>query len=124
MTPVASLKSYGVCLGRAPQAAPDAFGGHTKELQQLRDWLSPKSQPDSQRIVNIMGMEGMGRTQLSLAHVRDRAYYYLLVFWVNAKDEVRLRRSMADLNTMILFPESANPVASTADDEKLKINEV
>ncbi|KAL9638658.1 MAG: hypothetical protein Q9164_001417 [Protoblastenia rupestris] len=124
VTPVASSKSYGVCLGRAPQVAPDAFVGRTKELQQLRDWLSPKSQPDSQRIVNIVGIGGMGKTQLSLAHVRDCANHYALVFWVNAKGEVSLRRSMADLNTMIFFPESANLVASTADDEKLKINEI
>lgn len=121
--PVASSKSYGVCLGRAPQLAPDAFVGRTNELQQLRDWLSPKGQPDSQRIVSIVGMGGMGKTQLSLAHVRDCADHYSSVFWVNAKDEVSFRRSMADLNT-IIFPESANPVASTADDEKLKINKI
>ncbi|KAL9035486.1 MAG: hypothetical protein Q9214_006559, partial [Letrouitia sp. 1 TL-2023] len=123
VTPVASLKSYGVCLGRAPQVADDIFIGRTSELQQLRDWLSPKSQPDSQRIISIAGMGGMGKTQLSLAHVRDCADHYSSVFWVNAKDETSLRQSMAALS-VIVFPESANPVAASTDDEKVKIDKV
>ncbi|KAL8993511.1 MAG: hypothetical protein Q9188_007312 [Gyalolechia gomerana] len=123
VTPVASSNSYGVCLGRAPQVAADAFIGRTSELQQLRDWLSPKSQPGGQRIISIAGMGGMGKTQLSLAHVRDCTDYYSSVFWVNAKDETSLRQSMAALS-VIVFPESANPVAASTDDEKVKVDKV
>ena len=122
-TPVAPSNSYGVCLGRAPQVAADAFIGRTSELQQLRDWLSSKSQPDGQRIISIAGMGGMGKTQLSLAHVRDCADHYSSVFWVNAKDETSLRQSMADLSA-IVFPESANLVAASMDDEKVKVDKV
>ena len=119
----ASSKSFGVCLGRAPQIAADAFIGRTNELQQLHDWLSPKSHPDRQRIMSIVGMGGMGKTQLSLAHVRDCADDYSSVFWVNAKDESSLRQSIAALSA-VAFPESAGPAAPSADDEELKIDRV
>ncbi|KAL8721410.1 MAG: hypothetical protein Q9181_007708, partial [Wetmoreana brouardii] len=123
LTPTASSKSFGVCLGRAPQVTADAFIGRTMELQQLRDWLSPKFQSDRQRIVGIVGMGGVGKTQLSLAHVRDCADDYSSVFWVNARDETSLRQSMVDLSAVI-FPESAHPAAPSADDKKVKIDRV
>ena len=119
----ASSKSFGVCLGQAPQIAADAFIGRTNELQQLHDWLSPKSQPDCQRIICIVGMGGMGKTQLSLAHVRDCANDYSSVFWVDAKDDTSLRQSIADLSAVVFY-ESADPVAQSADDEKLKIDKI
>jgi hypothetical protein len=70
-----------------------------------------------------MGMGGMGKTQLSLAHVRDCADDYSSVFWVNAKDETSLRQSMADLSAVI-FHESAAPAEQSADKEKVKIDKV
>ena len=109
--------------GRAPQVAADVFIGRTSELQQLRDWLSPRSQREGQRIISIAGMGGMGKTQLSLAHVRDCADHYTSVFWVNAKDETSLRQSMADLSA-ILFPDSDNLVAASGDNEKIKVDKV
>lgn len=123
VTPKVSPESFGVCLGRAPQVAADAFIGRIMELQQLRDYLSPKSQPNSQRLISIVGMGGIGKTQLSLAHVRDCADHYSSVFWVNAKDETSLRQSMADLSAVISL-KSANSAASSTDDEKLKIDKV
>jgi len=123
VAPPASSKLFGVCLGRAPQIAADAFKGRTNELQQLHDWLSPKSHPDRQCIMSIVGMGGMGKTQLSLAHTRDYADDYSSVLWVNAKDEASLRQSMVDLSGVI-FPESAGPIALSADDEKLQIDRV
>ncbi|KAL8695783.1 MAG: hypothetical protein Q9201_007959 [Fulgogasparrea decipioides] len=96
-----------------------------KALKSLakEDKLSPKSQPDRQRIVSIVGMGGMGKTQLSLAHIRDHADDYSSVFWLNAKDEPNLRQSMANLS-VIVFPQSANPAAPSGDDEKLQIDKV
>ena len=116
------LPSFGVCLGQAPQIAPDAFIGRHSELQQLRDWLSPNSH-NPQRIISIVGMGGMGKTQLSLAHVRDRVKDYSSVFWVNAKDDTSLRQSMADLSAVI-FHESEASAVQSGDDEKLKIDMV
>ncbi len=123
VAPPESSKSFGVCLGQAPQIAADAFIGRADELQQLRDWLPPKSQPDRQRIISIVGMGGMGKTQLSLAHIRDCAGDYSSVFWVNAKEETSLRHSMADLSAVV-FHESAGPAVQSVDDEKLKIDKV
>ncbi|MCJ1280261.1 hypothetical protein MMC21_008088 [Puttea exsequens] len=110
VAPPASSKSFGVCLGRAPQVAADAFIGRNKELQQMRDWLSPKIQPDRQPIISIVGMGGMGKTPLSLAYIRNCADDYSSIFWVNAKDESSLRQSIADLSAVV-FPESASPAA-------------
>ena len=121
--PPTSFTSFGVCLGQAPQVPADAFIGREKELQQLRDWLSPKSQPNGQRIVSIVGLGGLGKTQLSLAHTRDCGDDYSSVFWVNAKDETSLRQSMADWSAVI-FSEPASPIAPSADNEKLKIDKV
>ena len=123
VAPPASSKSFGVCLGQVPQIAADTFIGRTKELQQLRDWLSPNSQPDRQRTVSLVGMGGIGKTQLSLAHIRDCADDYSSVFWVNAKEETSLRHSIADLSAVV-FHESAGPAVQSADDEKLKIDKV
>ena len=123
VTPVTSSYSYGVCLGLAPQVAADAFVGRTSELQQLHNWLSPKSQSTGQRIVSIVGMGGMGKTQLSLAYVRNYADHYSSVFWVNAKDETSLRQSMIDLSA-IVFLESNSLVTANSDDEKVKVDKV
>ena len=68
-------------------------------------------------------MGGMGKTQLSLAHVRERADDYSSVFWINANDEAGLRQSMTDLNALI-FPESTIAPAQSAEDEKIKIDQV
>jgi hypothetical protein len=123
LIPPVSSKSFGVYLGQAPQTEPDAFIGRTTELQQLRDWLLPTNHPHRQFIVSIVGMGGMGKTQLSLAHVRDYADEYSSVFWVNAKDETILRQNIADLGTMI-FHDSVTAAAQSVDDEKLKIDKV
>ena len=121
--PPTSFKSFGVCLGQAPQVPADAFIGREKELQQLRDWLSPKTQPKGRRIVSIVGLGGLGKTQLSLAHTRDCGDDYSSVFWVNAKNESSLRQSMLDLNA-IIFSKPASPTAPGVDNEKLKIDKV
>ena len=123
VTPVAHSKSYGVCLGRAPQITADTFVGRTSELQQLRDWLLPTSQPDSQRIVSIVGMGGIGKTQLSLTHVRDCINHYSSAFWVNAKDETSIKQSITDLSA-IIFSESITFVTASMDDENIKVDKV
>lgn len=110
VAPPALSKSFGVCLGRAPQIAADDLTGRKNELQQLQDWPFPKNQPSRQRIVSIVGIGGIGKTQLSLAHVRECADDYSSIFWINAKDETSLRRSMADLSAVV-FHESANLAA-------------
>jgi N-terminal domain on NACHT_NTPase and P-loop NTPases/NB-ARC domain len=119
----ATTEAFGVCLIQAPQIEPDAFIGRIDELQQLQDWLLPANHPHRQCIVSIVGMGGMGKTQLSLAHVRDCADDYSSVFWMNANDEASLRQSMADISAVI-FHNSTIALTQSADDEKLKIDQV
>jgi N-terminal domain on NACHT_NTPase and P-loop NTPases/NB-ARC domain len=123
VAPLVSSQSLGVCLGQAPTIPPDAFIGRTRELQQLQDWLLPASHSHRQHIVSIVGMGGMGKTQLSLAHVRDCGDNYSSVFWVNAKDETSLRQSMAELSAVI-FLDLSVAATQSADDEQLKIAQV
>lgn len=122
MVPPASFGSFGVYLGQAPRIDPDAFIGRTKELQQLQDWLVPINHPHRQCIVSIVGMGGMGKTQLSLAHVRDCGDDYSSIFWMNAKDEISLRQEMAHLSAIIFEP--TNSSAQSVDDEKVEIDKV
>ena len=49
LAPPASSQSFGVCLGQAPQIAPDTFIGRTNELQQLQDWLSLENHHNRQQ---------------------------------------------------------------------------
>lgn len=103
---------------------PDAFIGRTNELQQLQDWLSPTGHPSRQCIVSIVGMGGLGKTQLSLAYLREYVKNYLSVFWMNAKDETSLKQSMVDVAAVIFHTSAASLVAQSVDDEKLKIDQV
>ena len=123
VAPPTAPYSFGICLGQAPQIDLDAFVGRTSELQQLRDGLLPTKHPHRQCIVSISGMGGVGKTQVSLAHVRECAEEYSTVFWVNAADEISLRRSMAALSVVI--DQKATPqVAQSTDDEKVQIEQV
>jgi N-terminal domain on NACHT_NTPase and P-loop NTPases/NB-ARC domain len=123
VAPPTSAKSFGVCLGPAPQITPDAFVGRTDELQLLQDWLLSKTHPSRQRIVSIVGMGGMGKTQLSLAHVRDCGDQYSSVFWMNAKDETSLIQSIAQLSAVV-FHDAPTAATRSTDDEKLKVESV
>ena len=123
LAPPVVPQSFGVCLGQAPEIDPDAFIGRKSELQRLREILFPDTRPHRQCIVTISGMGGVGKTQLSLAHVRECAEEYSSVFWVNAKDETSLRQSMADLAAIVIY-QSSTPAVQSTDDEKVKIEQV
>ena len=65
----------------------------------------------------------MGKTQLSLAHVRNCAEDYSLVFWVDAKDEVSLKQSLADLSGITGKHDPA-PIRQSHDEEQAKVEHV
>lgn len=109
-------KSFGLCLGEAPQIEPDAFKGRQHELIQLRKWLTPGDGSPALRIVSIVGMGGIGKTQLSIAHARNCAKEYSSVFWVNAKDQPSLRQSLM-LVSSIIFPRPSHENVSGTNEE-------
>ena len=91
----------GICLNWAPQILANAYISRTHELQQLRHALQTARLDHQRSLVVISGMGGMGKTQLSLAHVQDCTNDYSSVFWVVAKDQVSLKQSLANLSGII-----------------------
>lgn len=108
--------SFGLCLGDAPQIEPDAFQGRQHELQQLRSWLTSRDGGPTLRVVSIVGMGGIGKTQLSIAHARECAEEYSSVFWINAKDQTSLRRALAAVSSIVSSQPSCELVTRTNDE--------
>lgn len=111
-------KTFGLCLGQAPQIEQDAFIGRRAELQQLQEWFPPRNK--DQRVVSIVGMGGLGKTQLSLAYARECRDQYTTIFWVNAKDETSLRQSFSVLASIITTDNAA--LATNISEEKTQVD--
>jgi hypothetical protein len=109
--------SFGLNIGSAPQIHDGAFIGRRSELKHLQDWLSPQSTTPTQKIVSIIGMGGLGRTQLSVAFARQYGRDYSSVFWVNAKDEATLKQSFVSLADIILDKVNNSSMTDAADED-------
>ena len=111
--------SFGLNIGNAPQIDDGAFIGRRPELKQLQDWLSPQSSTPPQKIVAIIGMGGLGKTQLSIAFARQYGCDYSSVFWVNAKDETTLRQSFVSLADIIFDKVKDSSMTDAADEGRV-----
>jgi hypothetical protein len=62
-------------------------------------------------------MGGLGKTQLSLAFARQYQATYSSVLWLNAKDELALRRDLVALSRR-LFPNPSQAQGSSSDQQE------
>ena len=93
--------SFGLHLGHAPQVAEGIFVGRQAEVIQLDQWLTPQSTTPIQSVAAIVGLGGLGKTQLSLTFAKQYNEKYSLVFWLNAKDELSLKQDFLRLSDAI-----------------------
>jgi hypothetical protein len=117
--------SLGLCLGEAPQIDHSSFVGRETELAQLCKWLTPRLSPPSQNVVALSGMGGLGKTQLGVAFARLYQAMYSSVLWLNARDELALRRDFVALLRR-LFPDPSQDLGPSSDqkEEKQAVHQV
>jgi N-terminal domain on NACHT_NTPase and P-loop NTPases len=99
--PQPSNFSFGMNLGHAPQVAEGMFMGRQAEVIQLDQWLTPLSTVSSQRVAAIVGLGGLGKTQLSITFAKQNHEKYSSIFWLNAKDELTLKQDFVRLSQVI-----------------------
>jgi hypothetical protein len=104
-------------LGNAPQIDEEDFIGRKTELEQLQEWLGPRS--GRQNVVVLSGLGGMGKTQLSIQFARKFVDTYSSVFWLNAKEESTLKAGLAGLTAQVV----ENHVSRDAQEEEQMVQQ-
>ena len=87
----------GLHLADAPEIIKENFFGREHELQTLKETLAPEVKSDDQKIAITAGLGGMGKTQLAISFAKKMQREFSAVFWINAKSEILLRRSILAL---------------------------
>lgn len=87
------IKAFGLCLGPAPQINPTYFVGRASELSTMNNILHPQSQSIEERRLVLVGMGGIGKTQLAIAYAKEYRHFYRSVFWLNATSGITLKAS-------------------------------
>ena len=63
------------------------FVGRRELLEQMRDSLQSSNDGNRKRILYLLGMGGVGKTQLALEYAQQNVYSYKNVFWVSMVSE-------------------------------------
>ncbi|RFN43712.1 tetratricopeptide-like helical domain, partial [Fusarium flagelliforme] len=75
------------------------FVGRQEELVKMQDILT--TSPNRNMVV-IHGLGGIGKTQLTIAFIKQNHTHYSAVFWMNATDEETLKQSFLKVAERIL----------------------
>lgn len=116
--PQATNFQHGLNLGGAPHLAEGNFVGRELELDQLSDMLKPGSQRQS--VVAVVGMGGIGKTQLCIEHAVTKQDLYSSIFWLNAQDETSLRADLLNVAEIVLSDQPSMMIAGNDDETAIQ----
>ena len=114
-----SRHRLGLVLGTAPTLDVDAFIGRKAEIDSLNTLLFSEGSTNVQRVISIVGIGGIGKTQLSIAYARKFADRFSSVFWLDAAEITDARQSMARAWGSI-EPHLSPPQRPATEDEKVQ----
>ena len=79
----------------------EQFVAREEELRQIHRMLRIRGD-SSRHTVVLHGLDGVGKTQLTIAYAKQHKDNYSAIFWLNIKDEDSLRRSFAKVAKQIM----------------------
>jgi len=100
--------NLGLNLFDAPEIEDDQFVGREALFQEIEKILQPHNPQHLTRKKLILGgMGGIGKTQLAIMYAKRYQSFYSSIFWLNAKDEDTLQRSLYSMAKRVTTPEVA-----------------
>lgn len=123
MIPVASNYVFGLNLGDAPEIEEEHFVGRANELENMKDYLLPDDATSRRKILILYGPGGIGKSQLAIKFAKRHQEAYSAIFWLNAKNEETLKRSLASMAPRVLEAGLLHEITDV-DEEIQLVNQV